>query len=101
MINRLIIRFSITGVRTPLFALTLPVTAVSIVSVIDSSSPTRATNSVAEQEKSRPNQSVFLRLLFLQNPPHHACHTREIHALNLNQRSQLCRLLKKLAHSVR
>ncbi|EDE4389551.1 hypothetical protein BUX51_22310 [Salmonella enterica subsp. enterica serovar Newport] len=39
--------------------------------------------------------------LYLQNPPRHARHTGETHALNLNQPSQLCRLLKKLAHSVR
>nr|AVE23255.1 hypothetical protein [Klebsiella pneumoniae]QJR99677.1 hypothetical protein [Klebsiella pneumoniae] len=31
----------------------------------------------------------------------HARHTGETHTLNLNQPSQLCRLLKKLAHSVR
>ena len=42
MINRLIIRFSINGERTPWFALTLPVATFSIVSVIDSSSPARA-----------------------------------------------------------
>ncbi|AVN12572.1 hypothetical protein CSC23_4863 (plasmid) [Escherichia coli] len=39
--------------------------------------------------------------MYLQNPPRHARHTGETHALNLNQPSQLCRLLKKLAHSVR
>ncbi|EMU62233.1 hypothetical protein ECMP0209401_5352 [Escherichia coli MP020940.1] len=32
--------------------------------------------------------------MYLQNPPRHARHTGETHALNLNQPSQLCRLLK-------
>ncbi len=84
MINRLIIRFSITGERTPLFALTLPVTTVSIVSVIDSSSPTRAPKPAPPDVLARTCNLFFP----LNNMPDRTCLRADMPSIHL---SSTCR----------